>query len=51
MKKLILTITAFLCATFAFAEAESKLFYFYDATGVAYRPFFREDSSEGTRSS
>ena len=48
MKKLILTITAFLCATFAFAEAESKLFYFYDASGTTYRPFFKEDSSEGT---
>ena len=48
MKKLILTITAFFCATFAFAEAETKLFYFYDASGTTYRPFFKEDSSEGT---
>ena len=48
MKKLILTITAFLCATFAFAEAESKLFYFYNATGNAYRPFLKEDGSGGT---
>ena len=48
MKKLILTITAFLCATFAFAEAESKLFYFYNASGTTYQPFFKEDSSEGT---
>lgn len=48
MKKLILTITAFLCATFAFAEAESKLFYFYDASGTTYQPFFRGDDSEGT---
>ena len=48
MKKLILTITAFLCATFAFAEAESKLFYFYNATGSAYCPFFKEDGSSGS---
>ena len=48
MKKLILTITAFLCATFAFAEAESKLFYFYDASGTTYQPFFRGDDSKGT---
>ena len=48
MKKLILTITAFLCATFAFAEAESKLFYFYDATGDSYRPFLKEDYSGGS---
>ena len=48
MKKLILTITAFLCATFAFAEAESKLFHFYDATGTAFRPFVMEDFSQGT---
>ncbi|MBE6414843.1 MAG: PEP-CTERM sorting domain-containing protein [Verrucomicrobiaceae bacterium] len=48
MKKLILTITAFLCATFAFAEAESKLFYLSNATGTTYRPYFKEDSSQGT---
>ena len=47
MKKLILTITAFLCATFAFAEAESKLFYFYNATDNSYKPFYTEDSSKG----
>ena len=43
MKKLILTITAFLCATFAFAEVESKKIYFYDIEyDAAYTPFIQD---------